>query len=75
MITVLRQTRKERLWDVIVREWLKSPQNTFQLGSILTSSVGFCPHHSCELEIVVVEGYWSPTVVTEVYIKESDRMP
>ena len=32
LIAVLRQTRKERWWDVIVKVWLKSPQNTFSLG-------------------------------------------
>jgi len=51
LITVLRQTRKERRWDIVVREWLKSPQNTLPPGSILrvTSPVGFCRHHSDEL--------------------------
>ncbi|SRR6266851_1301667 len=45
LVTVLGQSCKERWRDVVVREWLWSPQNTFPLGSIVTSCVKICHYH------------------------------
>jgi hypothetical protein len=44
LLTVLRQSRKERWWDVVVGERLWLPQNTFPLGCI-TSSTRLCHRH------------------------------
>jgi len=51
IITVFGQSCKEGWRNVVVRKWLWPPQNTFPLGSIISSSVRICYHHSAgELE-------------------------
>ena len=51
IITIFGQSCKEGWRNVVVRKWLWPPQNTFPLGSIISSSVRICHHHSAgELE-------------------------